>query len=189
MHNFNKVNKGEKTMNKKDLYIDFDGVIMDTIDITYQEIEKMGIKDDFDAVSEYYRSIDWFDLLGKVGPINDSLNCIKKLIASKLFNISILTHVNSVSEIEAKVNFIRKHLQDIKIISVPKTISKTRMVKIKDSILIDDYMTNIQEWEDAGGIGIVFSKKSNGRGFLVINKLDQILSDEFKEKLDLVINI
>ena len=32
-----------------------------------------------------------------------------------------------------------------------------------------------KEWKDAGGIGIKFSTELNGKGFVVIDKLDQIL--------------
>ena len=49
------------------------------------------------------------------------------------------------------------------------------MVHTKDAILIDDYSSNLTEWEASGGIGIRFNEKLNGKGFRVINKLDQIL--------------
>ena len=52
------------------------------------------------------------------------------------------------------------------------------MVHTKGAILIDDYSGNLREWENEGGIGIRFSTKLNGKGFRVIDKLDQILDME-----------
>ena len=119
--------------------------------------------------------MDWKNLLSITSEINDGFNCIQKLVDSDLFNISILTHVNSLDEAVEKVKFIRKHTDDLTIIPVPKAISKTKMVHTRGAILIDDYTSNLTEWENAGGIGIRFNEKLNGKGFKVINKLDQIL--------------
>ena len=49
------------------------------------------------------------------------------------------------------------------------------MVRTGGSILIDDYSGNLREWEATGGIGVRFSEKLNGKGFHVINRLDQII--------------
>ena len=49
------------------------------------------------------------------------------------------------------------------------------MVHVEDSILIDDYAGNLQEWQEKGGIAIRFSEKMHGKGFIVIDKLDKIL--------------
>ena len=56
------------------------------------------------------------------------------------------------------------------------------MVHTENSILIDDYAGNLREWEKAGGIGVRFSEKLNGKGFHVINHLDQVI-DLAKENL------
>ena len=162
------------------LYIDFDGVIMNTIDVTYDDFKKTGlnIKDpnNSEAVRSFYASIDWKDLLNnRAEIINDGIECIRKIVRSNIFNVSILTHINSLNEATEKVKYIRKHLRDITIIPVPKEISKTSMVHTKDAILIDDYIGNLKEWREHKGIGIKFSTKLNGRGFPVINRLDQIL--------------
>ena len=158
------------------LYIDFDGVIMDTINVTYRLIHEQGIdlKND-DEVSNFYKSLDWKNLLSITPEINDGFSCIQKLVDSNFFDISILTHVNSLDEAIEKVKFIRKHTDDLTIIPVPKLISKTKMVHTKGAILIDDYTSNLTEWEAAGGIGIRFNEKLNGKGFNVINRLDQVL--------------
>ena len=163
-------------MKRKQLYIDFDGVIMDTINVTYRLIHEQGIDlKNNEEVANFYRFLDWKNLLSITEEISDGFNCIQKIIDSNLFDVSILTHVNSLDEAVEKVKFIRKHTDDITIIPVPKAISKTKMVHTKDAILIDDYSSNLTEWEASGGIGIRFNEKLNGKGFRVINKLDQIL--------------
>src|SRR5574344_1007176 len=164
----------------RNLYIDFDGVIMNTIEITYEELKKINLNfekaEDYEQIHAYYASIDWHELLNKKAKvINDSINGIKKIIKSEKFNVSILSHVNSLNEAIEKVNYIRKYFKDITIIPVPRDISKTEMVHTKDAILVDDYVGNLIEWEKCGGIGIKFSTKLNGKGFAVIDKLDQLL--------------
>ena len=78
-------------MEKKQLYIDFDGVIMDTIKVTYKLMEDVKIDPkNQDEVSNFYKNIDWKNLLSITPEINDSFNCIQKLVDSNLFDISIL---------------------------------------------------------------------------------------------------
>lgn len=160
----------------KNLYIDFDGVIMNTIEITYQDMTNKNInQENQKEVRDYYKNLDWIQLLKKSKIINNGIECIEKIIESEKFEISILTHVNSLHEAVEKIKFIRKYFKDITIIPVPRELSKTEMVHVEDSILIDDYAGNLQEWQEKGGIAIRFSEKLHGKGFIVIDKLDKIL--------------
>lgn len=160
----------------KNLYIDFDGVIMDTINVTYDMIKELNIpKDNEEEVSKFYKELDWKYLLSVTSDINDGIQMIQKIIDSKKFNVSILTHVYSLEEAVEKVKFIRKYYKDITIIPVPKAISKTKMVHTKDSILIDDYSGNLREWEKDGGIGVRFSLSLESKGYQVIDRLDKII--------------
>lgn len=168
----------------KNLYIDFDGVIMNTIEVTYDDLKEQGLDiknpENAEKVRTFYSTIDWENLLNKKAEIiNDGINCIKKIMKTNKFNVSILTHVNSLNEAIEKVKFIRKYIEDITVIPVPKDISKTQMVRVENSILIDDYVGNLIEWRDKKGVGIKFSTKLNGKGFTVIDKLDQILDIDF----------
>ena len=86
-----------------------------------------------------------------------------------------MTHIHSLQEGIDKVEYIRKYFKDITIILVPKKISKTKMIHTEGAILIDDYADNLREWESEGGISVRFSQKRNGKGFLVVDKLDQII--------------
>ena len=40
------------------LYIDFDGVILDTINVTFRRLEELNITEEKD-IQDFYRSIDW----------------------------------------------------------------------------------------------------------------------------------
>ena len=160
----------------KNLYIDFDGVILNTIEEGYNNMRKLGLdpKNSSDC-GKYFEALDWKDFINHTSQINNSIDNIQKIIDSNRFNVSILTHINSLDEAIAKVNYLRKYFKDITIIPVPKKISKTKMVHSEDAILIDDYAGNLREWEAAKGIGVRFSLKNNGKGFYVIDHLAQIL--------------
>lgn len=166
------------------LYIDFDGVILDTITITSKLMEEQKIDlEDRPAVQKFFSELDWNYLLSTTPEINDSLSCIQKIIDTKLFDVSILTHINSLNEAVEKVNFIRQYFKDITVIPVPKVISKTKMVQTEGSILVDDYAGNLREWESEHGIAVRFSTKRNGKGFLVVDRLDQII-DMFSDTIN-----
>ena len=158
------------------LYIDFDGVIMNTIDVSYKMIKKQNIDlNNHEEVQQFYQNLNWKKLLEQSTEINNSFSCIQKIMDSNKFNVSILTHVNSLKEIEEKVKVIRKHFRDITIIPVPKTISKTQMLKAEGALLVDDYVHNLVEWKQAGGYGIRFDLDMDGKGFPVIDRLDVLV--------------
>ena len=160
----------------RNLYIDFDGVILDTIPMLYDLLETSDIdKYNKEEVTKFYETVDWEKLLENTEQINDSIICIQKLINSNKFDIAILTHVNSLKEAVEKVKFIRRYFFDITVIPVPKMISKTEMVHTKDAILVDDYPENLREWKKAGGIGVRFDLDMDGKGFPVIDKLDELI--------------
>ena len=96
-------------------------------------------------------------------------------IKSQIYNVSILSHVISLDEAIAKINYVRKYFDDITFIPVPKEISKTKMVHTKGAILIDDYAGNLREWEEAGGIGVRFNLENENKGFINIDRLDKVI--------------
>ena len=169
------------------LYIDFDGVIMDTIPLLYNELEKNGVKlGEEEQIRKVFGGFDFSSIIKDKNILNDSIECIHKLIESKRFEISFLSHVNSLSEGEVKIKYLRKHFKDnITIIIVPKSISKPKMVHSEGAILVDDFSGNLKEWQEAGGISIRFSKELESKGYKVVNRLDQLL-DMFDENGDLI---
>ena len=160
----------------KQLYIDFDGVILDTMTKTYKVLEESGIdKKDQEKVREYFRNLDWKKLIAETDQINDSINEIKKICDSKKFNVYILTHINSTNEMVEKIKYLHKVLPQVTVVSVPKEIPKTEVVNPSAAILIDDYSGNLREWKKEGGIPIKFSLGVEPNEFIVIKKLDEII--------------
>ena len=160
-------------MEKKNLYIDFDGVILDTITPLYDDYKKQNIKDEHRE--EFYINYPWHKIIDDKYIINDSINNIQEIIDSNKFNLAILTHVNSLNEAVLKVKYLRKYFKDITIIPVPKAISKTKMIHTEDSILIDDYAGNLREWKKEGGIGIRFNLEGENKGFSNIKSLKEVI--------------
>ena len=161
----------------KNLYVDFDGVLVDTITTSYQMLDENKIdKANVKEVKKFYQNLDWKEVIEISPIINDNINGLKKIIASKKFNVAILTHVISLEEAVAKVEFLRSHDCDVMIIPCPKSLNKCELVNAKDAILIDDYSGNLRLWEKEGGIGVRFSTELDAKGFLCIDKIDDILN-------------
>lgn len=159
----------------KNLYIDFDGVILDTITYLYRDLEESGKNYTDEEKKNFYINYNWENVIKDELIINDSINCIKKIIESNKFNLAILTHVNSIKEAVLKINYLRKYFKDITIIPCPKEVPKTKMIETKDAILIDDYAGNLRDWEKEGGIPVRFSLKGNGKGFKTVKELKEII--------------
>lgn len=154
------------------LYIDFDGVILNTIPV-FDELIKNADVDLKDEVAKrtFFSTLDWFNILENTEEINDAFCAINRLVKSKLFDIYVLTHVNSMSEAHEKAKFIRKRCSNVSVITVPKTIDKNIMVNSKDAILIDDYLPNLVLWQSSGGISIKFSDSNKPCQFIKITNL------------------
>ena len=160
----------------KQLYIDFDGVILDTITKTYKVLKEQNIDtNDQEKVTEFYRNLDWKKLIEETEQINDSINEIKKICASKKFNVYILTHVNSTNEMIEKIKYLHRKLPLVTVVSVPKEIAKTEVVNPSAAILIDDYSGNIKEWQKKLGIGIKFVRKHEGSEYPEITHLSEVI--------------
>lgn len=160
-------------MDKLNLYIDFDGVILDTLTPLSKEKEQNNISPEEER--KFYTNYPWEKLLTDENIINDAIGDITKIIASNKFNLAILTHVNSLNEATLKIKYIRKYFKDITIIPCPKEISKTKMIHTKGAILVDDYAGNLREWEKEEGIPVRFSLKGNGKGYKVVKELKELI--------------
>lgn len=176
---------------RKNLYIDFDGVILDTIDVIYKileekdpELQKRNLEkkvstEDFDRITQIISEIDWYNMLKITPAINDSIDNINRLVESNKFDIAILSHVGSYKEMEAKFDFINRNIHgEVDVICVPKSFSKTAATRnCKGDILVDDHSGNLRNWKEAGGISIKFSKeKREHPEFLCVSSLDEIVN-------------
>lgn len=161
----------------KQLYIDFDGVILDTMTRSYEELKKENIDiKNQEKVMEFFRNLDWKKLIEETDEINDSINEIKKICDSKKFNVYILTHINSTNEMIEKIKYLHKNLPQVTVVSVPKEIPKTEVVNPSAAILIDDYSGNIKEWQKKFGIGIKFVKELEGSDYPEITHLSEVIN-------------
>ena len=144
------------------IYIDFDGVILDTAPVLFKEwLEKYElINVHFEERLEYMNNKSWSEVLKNSKVINNSIDNLKKL---DLKNSAILTKVHSlINELDAKTRFLRDKGANQEVIAVPYSLKKIDVVPVKGNILIDDLVSNLDEWSSAGGIPIFFDKNNNG---------------------------
>lgn len=160
------------------VYIDCDGVILDTIERAFDimKISNLDPKDE-NQRNEFFVNTDWELLLNSSDQINNSFEKIKYL--NNKYNVSILTTCVNKKEPSIKKRYFRKHLPDIPVITViGRETRKDDIVDPVNSILIDDCKRNIDNWNSKGGIGILFDKNR-------INGVDDLL---YIEELILEIN-
>lgn len=166
------------------LYIDFDGVILNTIDITYKMFDKLKINN-ITEKNEFYKKLNWEELLESSTPINNSIDNLKLLIESNLYDVIILSHVISEQEALVKKKYIKKNIPELEIITVNRDTNKCDAVDCKNAILVDDYMGNLDLWYAKGGIPIKFSDKGRKYNYITITSLDMMI-DKYEEIKDLV---
>lgn len=162
------------------LYLDCDGVILDTINRSYQMIKEAGITDEME-VRKFYSSISWEKLIRESGEIDNSISKIKELV--KYFDVEILTHVNSDNEAMVKKKYFAGVLPGVNVITVPKNIAKADFVDPEGAILVDDFSPNLEYWEEKGGISVKFSDSGKECPYIIITDLLQLLDIEFKNKI------
>lgn len=173
---------------KLKLYIDFDGVILNTIQIMDEMLIEQGlIGDVFNKAikQEFFLNLDWEDVVSKSTPLQDSISNIKKLKDSNLYEIAILTHVNSKEETKVKENYLKQFFSDLLVIPVTYPTPKYQVVDCHNAILVDDYMNNLTLWEENGGIPVKFSTTEKKYSCMAINNLG-ILIDKYDEFIKLI---
>ena len=154
------------------LYLDCDGVILDTINMSYKMIKNKGLTNEKD-IEHFYKNLSWEELIIEAGEINNSIEKIKEL--TKVYDVEILTHVNSDGEIIAKLNYFNEVLPEVKVIAVPKEIKKADAVDPTGNILVDDFLGNLDYWHEKGGISIKFSDSGKKCIYQTITDLSELL--------------
>ncbi len=141
------------------IYVDFDGVIMDTETHLFDEYESM-LKDGIVSNDREYMAIfNWEEHLKKSDIIADSIEILKRLKC----DVSILGKVCTEHEKEAKLKLLRSHDFNKPIIFVPYETKKcdSDKVQVDGNILIDDTVHNLEDWEKSNGIPIYFNKDAS----------------------------
>ena len=154
------------------LYLDCDGVILDTINMSYKMIKNKGLTNEKD-IEHFYKNLSWEELIIEAGEINNSIEKIKEL--TKVYDVEILTHVNSDGEIIAKLNYFKEVLPEVKVVAVPKEIKKADAVDPKGNILVDDFLGNLDYWHEKGCISIKFSDSGKECIYQTITDLSELL--------------
>lgn len=154
------------------LYLDCDGVILNTINMTYKMLREKNITE-YSEIEDFYRKVNWDTLIIEAGEIDNSINKIRKLI--NYFDVEILTHVNSDGEVLAKLNYFKEVLPEVNVITVSKEIKKADFVNPNGAILVDDYLPNLEYWYEKGGIPIKFSDSGKDCKYEVIADLLDLL--------------
>lgn len=161
------------------LYLDCDGVILDTINYTYQIIRENNIPSS--EINNFFHNLSWEDLIESAGQIDNSIAKIKKLC--EYFDVEILTHVNSENEIKAKLKYFNNVLPEVKVNVVPKIIKKGDAVKPNGAILVDDFLPNLEYWDELGGISVKFSDSDKDCKYIKIKDLLELLDLDFSSKI------
>ena len=139
------------------IYIDFDGVILDTEDLIFEEWRKNPNRHSLPETEKikYLKKVNWENVLKNSKPINNSINY---LLAMNPNNTFILTKIHSLKEGTAKIKWIKKQNIKLKVILVPYYLKKADVVNPNENLLIDDCLKNLHEWECQNGKVIFFDK-------------------------------
>ena len=149
------------SIDKLDVYFDFDGVIKDTMrHCSYLLLRLHGIdmnyhsksnEEDERVVTNFFKSMDWDYLLNASSEINEAISFIKLFQESIIFNPSIYSAVNSESEMHKKCIFIERNIGNI-----PKKFNAVHTPKLainSSDVLVDDTEYNLENWT---GVPILF---------------------------------
>ena len=140
-------------------YIDFDGVILDTEDLLFEDWRKNPNHRQLgeDLKIEYIQNRSWSMVINNSMIIKDSIYVLKHC---DYHDTAILTKVHSLrNEALEKIKFLRSQGIKQSIIIVPYGLRKTDVVEAEGNILIDDAIMNLDDWEASGGRGIYFNKE------------------------------
>ena len=156
----------------KELYIDFDGVILDS--------EKRFKKDMIGKTKledwiEYLSTIEWFNFLRECNQIDESLDTLKKLQKYKQLK-GIITKIHVFEEGIQKAVFLRENGIIVPIHYVLPMQNKSTIVKpSKNKILVDDDIKNCIDWEKNGGTAILFDPYAKTEDKKAIKTLKKLL--------------
>lgn len=162
---------------KNTLYIDCDGVILDTIETAFNMMKENNIDiKNKDLVNKFFRNTNWNYLINHSIIINDAIEKIKTIKNNNLYqDVIILTKLSgNYDEERLKREIFLKLLSNIKVITLPRDYNKALVVPSMNNILVDDESKNINSWNNYGGIGIKFTKDIIDLENNIINDLNDI---------------
>lgn len=143
-------------------YIDFDGVILDTDELLFEEWRKLPNRDLLPEREKikYIQKANWEYILYNSDIINDSIYYLKQMNPKTTF---ILTKVHSLTnEASAKIKWLREQGVQQNALIVPYDLNKNLVGIAKGNILVDDCIKNLRDWEKNGGYPILFDIDDDG---------------------------
>ncbi len=138
------------------LFIDFDGVILDTEPLLFEEWRKNPNRHSLPEIEKirYIQNSNWEHIINDSEVINDSIYYLKHLDSSTSF---ILTKIHSLeNEAKEKVKWLREKGVKQDVILVPYYFKKSDIVDARGNILVDDCLKNLDEWNNCDGKSIFF---------------------------------
>lgn len=166
-------------MGEKCIYIDLDGVILNSQQKMLERKEQAGFYNhkDKEQFNSYFKLADlnneWKYIIEDAESINNSVEIIKELEILKK-RIAILTKIHTLYEMKAKIEDLRNNRKiSCPILFVPPGVKKHNVVIPNGQLLIDDSKKNIDLWIENGGVGFLFDKR------ITNNTNDKVRSLEF----------
>lgn len=142
------------------IYIDFDGVILDTEELLFREWRKIENHKSLPELEKikHIQARDWEEVIYNSPIINDSIYYLNNTNPK---DSVILTRVHSLeNEAATKIKWLREQKVKQNIIVVPYKVKKCDMVDPRYNYLVDDSLFNLDEWVALGGIPIFFNKNN-----------------------------
>jgi hypothetical protein len=98
----------------------------------------------------------------------------------------MLTHVTTDKEAMGKRKYVNKYLPSVKLITVVKSVNKCEVVDCEDTVLVDDFMGNLELWAENGGIPVKFSDKGKDYDIMSVSNLGMLIDmyDDFKSLIN-----
>lgn len=170
-------------------YIDCDGVILDTEHGLFDEYNRLKNTGTNIKRLTYLQQLDWQEWIRQAKIINDAIAIIKEHNPD---DSEILTKVHSLSEGLAKIEYFRELGIKNNIVLVPNNLNKSSVVKAEGKLLVDDSITNLDDWFAHNGIPLFFNADGENKSIFkeqittneqypLISTLEPIFSSEFDE--------
>jgi phosphoglycolate phosphatase-like HAD superfamily hydrolase len=164
--------KWKEDMQNFSIYCDLDGVLVDLAgrmsEIYQEDLKNGGFTEKFYKLMEKLSVTERLDFWTNLNPTSDYMQLWNFI---KSFTPTILTSCSGMAiACVGKKKWCSNHLNvpSRRVICVPRSASKQNHAG-KNRILIDDLESNINEWEAAGGIGILH--KNTGETLAILKKI------------------
>ena len=162
-----------KYIKEKDILLsDFDGVLFDS-QSKFKEVMKE--ETDFNLWNEYLNSINWSIFYKNCNLVKDSYETLSELEKLKILK-GFITKIHSIYEGEEKLKILRDMGFKVPVYYVLPFQRKDEIyVPNNNTILLDDSVNNLIEWEKSGGKVLLYDPNSNIKSSNTIKNLKDLL--------------